>query len=62
MQLIGGGGEGRGINKSLGKDESTLAGIQFFFTKFEAYAGMAERLVGYLVIGEALQDEMKDTL
>ena len=32
------------------------------FTKSEAYAGMAERLVKDLAIEEALQDETKDTL
>ena len=30
--------------------------------KIEAYAGMAERLVRYLAIEEALQDEIKETL
>ena len=33
-----------------------------FFTKIEAYAGMAEHLVRDLVIVEALQEEIKDTL
>ena len=32
------------------------------FTKIEAYAGMAERLVRDLAIEEALQDEIRDTL
>ena len=32
-----------------------------FFTKIEAYAGMAEQLVRYLEIEEAFQDEIKDT-
>ena len=32
------------------------------FTKIEAHADMAERLVRYLVIEEALQEEIKDTL
>ena len=32
------------------------------FTKIEAYAGMVERLVRYLEIEEALQDEIKDIL
>ena len=32
------------------------------FTKVEAHAGMAERLVRDLAIEEALQDEIKDTL
>ena len=59
MQLIGGGG---GVNEALGDSGSTLAGIRVFFTKIEAYAGMAERLVRDLVIEEALQKEIKDTL
>ena len=32
------------------------------FSKIEAHAGMAERLVRYLAIEEALQEEIKDTL
>ena len=32
------------------------------FTKIEAYAGMAERLVRCLAIEEALLDKIKDTL
>ena len=32
------------------------------FTKIEAHAGMAERLVRYLAIEEALQEEIKDIL
>ena len=32
------------------------------FTKIEAYAGMVKRPVRYLATGEALQDEIKDTL
>ena len=32
------------------------------FTKIEAYAGMAERLVRDLVVEDALQDEIKETL
>ena len=31
-------------------------------TKIEAYAGMSERMVRYLEIEEALQDEIKDTI
>ena len=31
------------------------------FTKIEAHAGMVERLVRYLAIEEALQDEIKET-
>ena len=34
----------------------------FFNCKIEAYAGMAEQLVRYLAIEEALHDEIKDTL
>ena len=61
MQLIGGGGEI--INKSLGDAESTLAGIwEKSYSKIEAHAGMAERLVRDLAIEEALQEEIKDTL
>ena len=61
MQLIG--GEGERINKALGNAESTLVGIwKNIFTKIEACAGMAERLVRDLAIEEALQDEIKDTL
>ena len=32
------------------------------FTKIEAHAGMAKRLVRYLAIEEALQEEIKHTL
>ena len=55
-------GGGR-INKALGDAESTLVRIQKkTFTKIEAYAGMAERLVRDLAIEEDLQDEIKDAL
>ena len=61
MQLIRGGGEG--INEALGGVESALEGIrENKFTKIEANAGMSEQLVRDLAIGEALQDEIKDTL
>ena len=50
------------IKKAFGNSESNLAGLRNFFTKIEAYAGMVERLVRDLVIEEALQDEIKDTL
>ena len=61
MQLIGGGGER--INKTLEDVEFTLEGVLGkTFTKIEAHAGMAERLVGYLAIEEALQEEIKHTL
>ena len=46
------------ISKSIGNTESTLAGIRMFFTKMEAYTGMAERLVRYLAIEAALQTEI----
>ena len=51
---------GERINKSLGDAESTLAGIwEKSFSKLEAHAGMAEQLVRYLAIQEALQEEIK---
>ena len=51
------------INKALGDVESTLEGIQGkTFTKIEAHAGMAGRLVRYLAIEEDLQEEIKHTL
>ena len=61
MKLIGGGGI----------ESTNLLGVlnlpwQGFekktFTKIEAHAGTAERLVRYLAIEEALQEEIKDTL
>ena len=61
MQVIGGGG----------RESIKLFGMlnlpwQVFekkpFTKIETHAGMAKHLVRYLVIEEALQKEMKDTL
>ena len=61
MQLIGDGG----------RESTKLLGVlnlpwQVFekknFTKIEAHAGMAERLVRYLAIEAALQEEIKDTL
>ena len=61
MQLIGG----------VGIESTKLLGAlnlpwQDFekktFTKIEAHAGMAERLVRDLTIEEALRDEIKDTL
>ena len=58
MQLIGVGGEV--INKALGGVESTLEGFEKkTFTKIEAHAGMAKRLVRDLAIKEALQEEIK---
>ena len=51
---------GERINKALGGAESTLAGIwEKNLHKIEANAGMAERLVRYLAIEEALQEEIK---
>ena len=50
------------VNKVIGNAQSTLAGIRIFFTKIEAYAGMSERLVRDLVIEEALQTKIKETL
>ena len=50
---------GERIKKALGDAESTLAGIrEKTFTKIEAHAGMVERLVRYLAIEEALQEEI----
>ena len=55
VQLIVGWGGGR-IHKSLGRAKSNLAGIRKkTFTKIETHAGMAERMVRYLVIEEALR-------
>ena len=54
---------GERINKALGDVGSTLEGFrEKIFTKIEAHAGMAERLVRYFVIEEALQEEIKHTL
>ena len=51
------------INKALGDGESTLEGIrEKTFTKIEAHAGMAERLVRDLAIEEAPREEIKHTL
>ena len=61
MQLIGGGG--RELTKLLGMLNLPW---QVFekktFSKIEARAGMAERLVRDLAIEQALQEEIKDTL
>ena len=54
---------GERINKSLGDAESTVEGIpKKPFPKIEAEAGMAERLVRYLAIEQAHQEEIKNTL
>ena len=56
-------GGGDRINKVLENAESTLERIRKkTFTKVEEYAGTEERLVIYLEIEEAPQDEIKDTL
>ena len=61
MQLIGGGG--RESTKLLGVLNLPWQGFEKKpFTKIEANAGMAERLVRDLAIAEALQEEIKDTL
>ena len=55
---------GGGVNKKISWGcWIPLAGIwRKTFTKIEAHAGMAERLVRYLAIDEALQTEIKETL
>ena len=61
MQLIGVGG--RESTKLLGVFNLPWQGFEKKnFTKIEAYAGMSEPLVRDLVIEEALQEEIKDTL
>ena len=60
MQLIG--GRGGGSTKLLGILNLPWQVFRKEITKVEAYVGMAERLVRYLSIEEALQDEKKDTL
>ena len=60
MQLIGRGG--REPTKRLGMLNLPCKGFEKTFTKIEAYAGMAERLVRDLLIEEDLQEEIKDTL
>ena len=54
---------GERINKTLEDVEFTLEGVLGkTFTKIEAHAGMAKRLVRDLVIEEDLQEEIKHTL
>ena len=53
---------GGGSTKLLVMLNQPSQGFKNFFTKIEAYAGMAERLVRDLEIEEALQDEIKETL
>ena len=61
MQLIGGGGVES--TKIFGMLNLPWQGFEKInFTKIEANAGMAERLVIDLAIEEALQEEIKDTL
>ena len=51
---------GGGGQESLGGAESTLKGIrEKQFTKIDAYASMAERLVRYLETEGALQTKIK---
>ena len=61
MQLIGGGG--RESTKLLGMLNLPWQGFEKkTFTRIEAHAGMAERMVIDLAIEESLQEEIKDTL
>ena len=61
MKLIGGGG--RESTNLLGMLNLPWKGFEKKnFTKIEAHAGMAERLVIDLTIEEALQEEIKHTL
>ena len=61
MKLIRGGG--RESTKLLGILNLPWKGFEkHTFTKNEAHAGMAEQLVRYLAIEEALQREMKEIL
>ena len=61
MQLVGGGG--RESTKLLGMLNLPWKGLEKkTFTRIEAYTGMEERLVRYLAIEEALQQEIKHTL
>ena len=62
MQLIGVGGGGVST-KQLGVLNPPWQGFEKKnFTKIEAHAGMAKRLVRDLAIEEALQEKIKDTL
>ena len=61
MQIIGGGGGES--TKLSGMLNLPWKGFQKkTFPNIEAEAGMAERLVRYLAIEQALQEEIKDTL
>ena len=61
MQIIGGEGrESTNLLKIINLPWQVLE--KKTFTKIEAHAGMAEQLVRYLAIKEALQKEIKDTL
>ena len=56
-------GGGRESTKLLGLLNLPWQGFEKKnFTKIEAHAGMAERLVRYLAIEEALQEEIKHTI
>ena len=61
MQLIGGGGT-ESTNLLVMLNLPWQGFEKKNFTKIEAHAGMAERLVRYLEIEEALWEEIKDTL
>ena len=62
IQLIGGGG-GRELEKLLGVLNLPSKGFEKKnLAKIEAHAGMEKRLVRYLKIEEALQEEIKQTL
>ena len=54
MQLIGGGGGG-GSTNILGILNLHWKGFKKTFTIIESYAGMAELMVRYLVVEEALR-------
>ena len=61
VQLIGGGG--RESTKLLGMLNLPRKGFEKkTFTKIEAHAGLAKRMVRYFAIEEALQEEIKYTL
>ena len=55
-------GEGGESTKLLGIMNIPWKGLKKNFPNIEAEAGMAERLVRYLAIEQALQEEIKDTL
>ena len=61
MQLFGGGGR-ESTNLLMMLNLRCQGYGKKPFTKIEAHAGMAERLVRYLAIEQFLQEEIKDTL